>query len=305
MTNTSIVSVIVPIYNCALNIQETLLILNSQDYDGEIEIIVVDNNSTDGSDEIVKQVEGIRLVYEREIQNAAATRNKGIEVATGEIVAFIDGDCIPKHDWLQQAVDAISHTGADRVGGKIEVGPITPENSIYELLDALFCFNQENTVKNLCSCMTGNFIVKRKVFDQIGVFNQDYFEMEDIEFGLRAAKANISIVYAKDCIVTHPPRKNIQEMWQKSKRNGKGTFTLCQKNPQWSGKFGWKHPLRCIKIMLTPRTPYWRILPFARRDISLPRRINIYLGSWMIINIGEAHGYFEAWIKFIMQKQFC
>jgi glycosyltransferase AglE len=299
------ISVIVPIHNCALNIQETLLNLSSQNHNEEMEVIVVDNNSTDGSDELVKQVKGISLVYQKEIQNAAATRNKGIEVSSGEIIAFIDGDCIPKGDWLEKAVNVIRSNGADRVGGRIEVSSISPESSTSELLDALYFYNQENTVNCLQSCMSGNFIVKREVFDRIGLFNHDYFEMEDIEFGLRAAKANISIVYAKDCIVFHPPRKNAQEMWHKSKRNGKGTFILCQKHSQWAGRFGWKHPFRCIKIMLTPRSPYWGILPFAPQDIPRLTRINIYLGAWIIINIGEAYGYFEAWIKYIIFKKFC
>lgn len=298
------VSIIVPVYNCAHTLEETLTLLKEQDYKGKIEIIVIDNNSKDDSNKIAQKIPNIIIGYQKNIQNAAATRNKGIEIARGEIIAFIDGDCIPAKDWIKQAVNTIENTGVDRIGGKIGVKPLSRQSSIYSLLDALFCFNQECVVNQMQSCMTGNLIVKRKVFDQIGIFNQDYFEMEDIEFGLRAANANISVAYSKDCIVWHQPRNTLQEIWEKSKRNGKGTFTICQKNSQWSGKYGWKHPLRCIKIIGTSRIPYWNILPFEAKEISGLMRFKIFLGSWIIINIGEAYGYFETWIKFTFQNKY-
>ena len=298
------VSVVIPVHNCASTLGEILTKLKQQDYAEEIEIIVVDNNSKDNSDKVAQKFSNIIIIYQKDIQNAATTRNKGIEAATGEIIAFIDGDCIPEKDWIKQAVSNIINVGVDRVGGKIGVKPLSPDSSIYSLLDALFCFNQESTVNHLHSCMTGNLIVHRKVFEQIGVFNPDYFEMEDIEFGLRAASANISVAYAENCIVWHQPRMTLGEIWKKSKRNGKGTFTICQKNYQWAGKYGWKHPFRCIKIVLTPRSPHWNILQFDSKDLSFLKKFKIYLGSWIIINIGEAYGYFEAWIKFILQKKF-
>ncbi len=304
MQNQYTVSVIIPVHNCATNLEETLTILSQQDYKGEIEIIVVDNNSKDSSDQIAKKFSNVILTYQTDIQSAAATRNKGIALAKGDIIAFIDGDCIPEPDWLRQGIQCMENTGSDRVGGKIIIRPLFPYSSIYSLIEALFCYNQECAIKEVGACMTPNLIIKRQVFDRIGLFNQDYFEMEDMEFGLRAAKVNISVAYAENCIVWHPPRVTFAEMWKKSRRNGKGTFILCQNNPKWAGNFGWKHPLRCIKIILTPRSPYWKILSFDPKLIPWLKKIKIYLFAWIIINIGEAYGYFEAWIKFIIQNKF-
>ncbi len=291
------VSIVIPVYNCASILGETLTKLQQQNYVGEIEIIVADNNSKDNSDRVVQKFSNVIIVYQKDIQNAAATRNKGIKIATGEIIAFIDGDCIPEKDWLSQGIKAIQETGADRIGGKIGVRPIFPDSSIYALIDALFCFDQETAVKYVNACMTGNLFVKRSVFKQIGLFNQDFAEMEDMEFGIRAAKQGISVAYADKAIVWHPPRQTFKEMWHKSKRNGKGTFILCQQNAKWAGKYDWKHPLRCIKIVISLRKPNWKLLSFPYQQIPLTTRIKIYLMSWIVINIGEAYGYLRTWIK--------
>lgn len=297
------VSVVIPVHNCAATLEQTLTMLKQQDYQGETEIIAVDNNSKDGSDKIAQQMSNVILVYQTAIQNAAATRNKGIETATGEIIAFLDGDCIPEKDWIRQAVNIIEQTGVSRIGGRIGVKPISPESPVPALLDTLCCFNQEGAVKNCQSSMTANLIVKREVFDKVGNFNEDYFEMEDIEFGLRATNANFTVSYGKNCLVWHPPRMTVKEMFIKAKRNGKGTFILCNKNPKWSGKWGWKHSLRGLKTLLKPKQLYWDTLPFNPQKISLIKKIQIYFSLLLIMNLGEAVGYWETWFKTLFQKE--
>lgn len=302
MTDHLKVSIIVPVYNCADTLKETLLSLKNQDYKGETEIIAVDNNSTDGSDQIAKSIPNINVIYERDIQNAAATRNRGIMKATGEILAFIDSDCVAEKDWISQAVNILQRDQVDRVGGRIRVKPISSESSIPALLDTIYSFSQKTVVKNYESAMTGNFIAKREVFEKIGKFNNNYYEFEDIELGIRAAKANLSISYGKNCVVWHPPRTTRQEMWIKAKRNGKGAFIHCNKNHQWSGKFGWKHPLRAIKTLLTPKKLYWNHLIFDVNEISWKTKIQIYLNLWILMNLGEACGYFDTWLKSLVNK---
>ena len=303
------VSIITPIYNCSFNIVDLISALQSQDNEQRIEIIIVDNNSTDDSLEIAKRFtyfSNITVANQDKIQSVAATRNKGIEIATGEILAFIDGDCIPESDWLQKGIQFMQDNNVDRVGGRINIRPLTYDSSIYSLIEALFCYDQESVINGVGACITPNLFVKRDVFKKVGTFNETFPEasVEDMEFGMRATRLGVTLAYADKVIVWHPPRKTFKEMWHRSKRDGKGTFILCQQNPKWTGKYGWKHPLRCLKIVGSLRKPNWKLLPFPSQQISLLTRIKIYLMSWIIINIGEAYGYFEAWIKFIFQKEF-
>ncbi len=296
------ISIIIPVYNCADSLKETLLSLKNQDYQGEKEIIVVDNNSTDGSDKIAQQIPNIIVLYERNIQNAAATRNRGIIQATGDIIAFIDSDCIAEKNWISQAVQIMQKKQVDRIGGKVIMKPIYPTSSVSSLLDCLYSYCQTIVVNNHQSAMTCNFITKREVLDKIGIFDHNLFEFEDIDLGKRAAKANFSIYYGENCIVYHAPRATRQEMWLKAKRNGKGAFMLCKKNLQWSGKWGWKHPFRAIKTLITPKKLYWNHLTFDADKISWKRKTLIYLHLWMLMNLGEALGYFESWLKSFVIK---
>ena len=296
------ISIITPIYNCSFNVKNLISALQSQDNEQSIEIIIVDNNSTDDSLEIARKfshLSNITVVNQDKIQSVAATRNKGIEIATGEILAFIDGDCIPESDWLRQGIQCMQDDKVDRVGGRINIRPLAHDSSVYSLIEALLCYDQEGAINGVGACITPNLFVKRDVFEKVGIFNEAFPEasVEDMEFGMRATRLGVTLAYADKAIVWHPPRKTFKEVWHKSKRNGKGTFILCEHNPKWAGKYGWKHPLRCIKILVSLRKPNWKLLPFPSQQISLPTKIKIYLMSWIVINIGEAYGYLRAWIN--------
>ncbi len=301
------ISIITPIYNCSKNVENLILALQSQEIDRTTEIIVVDNNSTDNSFEISQKFShfpNITIVNQSQIQSVAATRNKGIEIATGDILAFIDGDCIPEADWLKQGIQCMEENKLERVGGRINIKQLSFNSSIYSLIEALYCYDQESAVKGVGACITPNLLVKREVFDRVGVFDETFPEasVEDMEFGLRATRLGSTVGYADQAIVWHPPRQTFQEMWYKSKRNGKGTFILCQHNPKWAGKYGWKHPLRIIKIIISLRKPNWNLLTFSSQELSLVKKFKIYIMSWIVINLGEAYGYLREWMKFILQK---
>lgn len=92
------ISVIVPVYNAAKYISDTLYSIQSQTMK-DIEIICIDDGSNDNSAEIIKekQAQDIRIRYEYQPNQGAGTaRNRGIENSTGEFIAFMDADdCYP------------------------------------------------------------------------------------------------------------------------------------------------------------------------------------------------------------------
>lgn len=96
-------SVVIPCYNEESYIGDTLTSLQQQTFDGSFEIIVVDNNSTDGSAKIARQY-GARVITETH-PGVCWARQAGTEVATGEIVISSDADTIYAPDWLQK-IDA-------------------------------------------------------------------------------------------------------------------------------------------------------------------------------------------------------
>lgn len=297
------VSVIVPCYNCSDNILHNLKALKEQDFPEPFEIIVVDNNSNDNSCELIGSVENVRLLHETKIQNAAATRNRGAINSKGSIVAFIDADCIAAPDWLSQGVKALEHENVTRIGGRVVIDPLSIQSNTVEILDTLYSFCQRQLIERFQAAMTGNTIIKRTVFEKIGYFNTTFFELEDIEIGQRAAAHGLSIDYAPDCIVFHPARSTFTDIWKKSVRNGRGSFHLCQDNPAWSGRWGWKHLLRPIKMLLTPRKLFWEEVPFLPNELSWLKRMKIQAYCFLGISLPETWGYWKYWLLSINTPQ--
>jgi len=103
------VSIIIPVYNGEKTIEECLLSVFSQSYKN-YEIIILDNNSTDRTKEIIlalaKNNKKIKYVFEPKIGRGAA-RNAGIKTAGGYIIAMTDADCKVAHNWLEDLAKPI------------------------------------------------------------------------------------------------------------------------------------------------------------------------------------------------------
>ena len=97
-------SIVIPAFNEEDYIGDTLASLKKQSYNGEFEIVVVDNNSTDSTASVAKK-HGARVVME-ERPGVCWARQKGTESARGEIIISTDADTIFSHDWLKNIDEA-------------------------------------------------------------------------------------------------------------------------------------------------------------------------------------------------------
>ncbi|HET9560544.1 MAG TPA: glycosyltransferase family A protein [Propionibacteriaceae bacterium] len=92
-------SIVVPAYNEAAYLGRALDSLLHQDFNGRYEVIVVDNNSTDGTAAVAAQY-GVSVVKEPQ-QGVCAARQRGVDCATGEIIISTDADTTQPRDWLR------------------------------------------------------------------------------------------------------------------------------------------------------------------------------------------------------------
>lgn len=101
------ISVVIPLYNKEKQIASTLSTVLSQSYQ-DFEIVIVDDGSTDGSVEEVHKIKDVRIrLIHQANAGVSAARNKGIEEARGEYVAFLDADDEWKSDHLENLIDLI------------------------------------------------------------------------------------------------------------------------------------------------------------------------------------------------------
>lgn len=162
-------------------------------------------------------------VLEESREGSYAARNKGIEVARGDVLAFTDSDCIPQPQWLEVGVEALSR-GADRVAGKIEVFSRSEKPGAAELYEKTSAFQQKSSVEVYGTCVTANLITYKKTFDKAGLFNSSLLSGADTEWGIRAREAGFSIVYAPQAVVRHPARDSIGKLLHKQRRVVAGQF---------------------------------------------------------------------------------
>jgi len=219
-----IVSVIVPHYRDFERLGLCLEALQRQTYPSDrFEIIVADNGSPEGEAALTAAIRGrARQVIVPE-KGAGPARNGGAALARGDILAFIDSDCIPEPEWLAEGVRALS--GGDFAGGRVRV-LVERENAPrpVEAFEAVFAFDNERYVKQLGFTVTANLFCPKALFEAVGGFRVGV--SEDLEWSHRARAAGRRLVYAERAVVGHPARASWDELIRKWKRLNAETFAL-------------------------------------------------------------------------------
>lgn len=227
MSQFPIVSVIIPFYGKSeLQLLKCLNALSDQSYSkSNIEILVIDNNETSILKEKINFNDKIKILHENKIGSYAA-RNKGIEIAVGEILAFTDSDCIPDSDWVKNAVTALQNRNMkSAIGGNIIFTyQKLYEPNLFEFYDSTIHLRQEFYVINYGFAVTANLIVPKHIFVECGNFNTTFYSGGDREWGERATKIGYELFFEKDVIVFHPARSTAFSIVKKNIRAVGGEF---------------------------------------------------------------------------------
>ncbi len=110
---------IIPVRNRPREIEDCLFSLGKLDYpESKIEIIVVDDASTDHTPQVASEFP-VRLISLRDNRQAPYCRNLAAKNAIGEILAFIDSDCLADPFWLKELISAFKDARVAAVGGRV------------------------------------------------------------------------------------------------------------------------------------------------------------------------------------------
>ena len=198
-----LVSVIIPAYNCAQFINETLDSVYRQTY-RNIEIIVIDDGSTDNTKAILAPHIGNIQYFYKENSGTAGARNTGILKAKGELIALLDNDDIwyPEKIKLQVSVAQNNpEIGLVFTDGKIfDKSGILKDTIIARRLQKWIqqnktengqvvkgCILDHIYFENLISSAT-SVLIKRECFDQVGFFDENIIIADDFDMWLRIAR---------------------------------------------------------------------------------------------------------------------
>jgi glycosyltransferase involved in cell wall biosynthesis len=223
------ISVIVPVRDGAATLARCLDGLAAQSV-RPAEVVVVDNGSRDDTAALA-QAHSLRpRVIREDRPGSYAARNAGIAVASSEFLAFTDADCIPDPHWLEAACGVLA------AGAELAAGQVTPvisrRPSLWEKFDAGHHVDQRKYVEELGFGATANLLVRRSVFDDVGIFDARLRSGGDREFCLRATAKGHRLTYAPDAIVSHHSRRTLRETWQLHRRLGAGLHDLSKRGLQ-------------------------------------------------------------------------
>ena len=190
-----LISVIMPCYNAAPYVEQAVASALGQSH-GNVELIVVDDGSTDGSDTLLAGLaqahpERLHLLYTSRA-GPYPTRNAGLQRARGEFVAFLDADDWWQPDTLEKLLAALSAHAADiaycgwqNVGDGIEGEPYIPP--AYEEEDPVAHFLRA------CPWPIHAALVRRELVQRLGGFSERRFASMDYDLWLRALGAGARI----------------------------------------------------------------------------------------------------------------
>ncbi|MGB1034084.1 MAG: glycosyltransferase family 2 protein [Primorskyibacter sp.] len=191
------------------------------------EIFVVDNGSAEMPEAICAAVPGVTLLRE-ETPGPGPARNLGVQHATGDVLAFIDADCLADPIWLEVAAREMADPATEILGGDVRIAYDDPDHlTTLEAYESIYAYRMDRYIKNEGFTGTGNLVVRRAVLEAVGPF-AGLSVAEDIDWGKRATGAGHSLRYVADMKAYHPARKTYDELWQKWDRHLAHFFTTAQ-----------------------------------------------------------------------------
>lgn len=224
-------SVVVPTYGSGASIEELVLALEQSNFDGEIELVIVDDCSTDDTWFVLRHLASdpgrrvrLRILRQPENRGPAAARNVGWRAASAPLVAFTDDDCRPSPDWLRALAEGLD--GADLVQGTTIPNPaqagqrgafshwieVTSENGHYE---------------------TCNMGYRREVLEAIGGFDETFRQAfgEDLDAARRALALGFRATFRADALVVHDVTRSDWRSYIRRKGRRFDFVLLCRRYP--------------------------------------------------------------------------
>lgn len=220
MISDLLISIIVPAYNRAQEIDEFLNSFTKQTAQ-DFEIVVVDDGSEDNLQEVVEKYKDklyLRYYYQ-ENQGPGAARNRGMQEANGDYFVFIDSDCTVPENYIENLLNHIKNENFDAFGG-----PDSCRDDFPALLKAInysmTSFIGTGGTRGTTGKSVGKYYprsfnmgIKREVYEKIGGMNE-LRHGQDMDFSSRIYKAGFKVKFFSDVVVFHKRRTNIKKFFK-------------------------------------------------------------------------------------------
>jgi mycofactocin system glycosyltransferase len=224
------ISIVIPVRDQPEDLLECLESLGKLDYpEDRREIIIVD----DGSQREVSQIvtaDKIKIIRHDKSMGPAACRNTGAEKAGGDLLAFLDADCIAGEKWLSETVPFFLEAGAGAVGGFVDGYYRKSLLDRYEKVSSSLNMGKrliiEAKTESGFYVPTANLLVTRGAFKATGGFREDMHVGEDVDFCWRLRDLGFTLLYTPTGSVAHKHRNRLAGMLRRRARYGTSEAVL-------------------------------------------------------------------------------
>ncbi|MFC7845607.1 bifunctional polysaccharide deacetylase/glycosyltransferase family 2 protein [Streptomyces sp. NPDC001046] len=240
------VSVLVPAYNEAKCIEQTVRSLVASDH--PVEILVVDDGSSDGTARIVENLNlpGVRVVRQLNAGKPAAL-NRGIANATHDLIVMMDGDTVFEPTTVGELVQPFGDPRVGAVAGNAKVGNRDSLIGAWQHIEYVMGFNLDRRMYDVLRCMptipgaVGAF--RRSALERVGGMSDDTLA-EDTDITMALHRDGWHVVYAEKAVAWTEAPESVQQLWSQRYRWSYGTMQAIWKHRGalfdrgHSGRFG-------------------------------------------------------------------
>ncbi len=273
------ITVGVAAYNAATVIPKLLDSLLAQDFPWDrMEIVVADNGSIDNTTDVVRRYMSrgpVRLVQAAHRRGPSVARNAVVAAARGEIIAFIDSDCIAHTEWLAEIEAGFADPTVGCVAGSILAAE--PKTAVERYYARRGILSQEHVLSHsfLPYAQTANAAFRKEVFDRIGLFDEELITAEDSDVLWRMQlETGFRLCYRPEAVAWHRHRSTTAGLWRQTIGWGIGDAILYKKYRRHLRRDPWRRLL----------WQYRRILGLA--SLSLRRWVAVKL-QWSSVELLE------------------
>lgn len=229
-------SVIIPVYNRPEEIVELLDSLTMQFIKTQMEVIVVEDGSTNRCEHEIKDFVNqlnIKYIYQ-ENKGPGLARNNGATQAAGEFLLFFDSDCVIPSDYFDRIMNHLSREDLDCFGGPDKAhtffSPVQKAIS-YSMTSILTTGGIRGGKLKLDKFYPRSFNlgVKRELFNKLGGFSEMRFG-EDLDFSMRAHQSGLKIGLVSDTFVYHKRRNTFQSFFKQVFNSGAARIELTRRH---------------------------------------------------------------------------
>lgn len=229
-------AVVVPVYNDPNGIESTLESISTD----APSVAVVNNGSSDRTPEVARTYERdydhVSLYTESAVQSSYAARNTGIRHTDADVLAFLDADMRVSKNYFDRAVATLHDCELDYLGCRVDLTIPDDQQTLTARYNAHTGFPVEQYLTRHRYAPTCTLVVRREVFEDVGLFDPRLVSGGDVEFGNRVDAAGYDMGYCADAVAYHPVRSSFRSLYAKNVRVGRGHGQLQHYYPERYGE---------------------------------------------------------------------